>query len=509
MRSRNVIYNVISNLILQIIIIVYGFVVPKIIISNYGSNVNGLVSSITQFLAYISLLDSGFTAVVKSQLYKPIVKKDKRSINSILKAADIFFKRIAYIFIAYIVFLAFFYPILVNGSFDYWSTFLLVIILSISSFAEYYFGMVFKIFLQTDQKSYIISIIQIVMYILIILATIILSKYNISIHMLKLFTGFIFVLRPIVQNLYVKRKYNININSGDGDYKIKNKWDGLAQHIASVIHNNTDITILTFCGALRNVSVYSVYSMVVRGVKSLMQAFSNGIDSTFGNMLASNEINNLRMKFNIYETLYNMVSSILFTCTIILIVPFVSIYTNGIKDANYIRHTFGLLIVISEYIWSIRQPYNELIKAAGHFKETRIGAWIECITNIIISVLLVRKYGLVGVAIGTIFAMSIRTIEFIYHANKYIIKRSIWISLKKIMLLVIGTVIIVVTVNCFTKFKYNSYIDWITNSIVVFALSSIIILTLNSIFYRNDIQLLFYKFKEIKNKKESDLSERF
>lgn len=43
---------------MQITILICGFVVPKLIITNFGSNVNGLISSITQFLAYISLLES-------------------------------------------------------------------------------------------------------------------------------------------------------------------------------------------------------------------------------------------------------------------------------------------------------------------------------------------------------------------------------------------------------------------------------------------------------------------
>ena len=72
MRSKKAIYNIITSIILQLIMIVYGFVVPKIIINNFGSDVNGLVSSITQFLAYITLLESGFGPVVKSALYKPI-----------------------------------------------------------------------------------------------------------------------------------------------------------------------------------------------------------------------------------------------------------------------------------------------------------------------------------------------------------------------------------------------------------------------------------------------------
>ena len=85
MRSRKTLLNITSNLLLQIIIVLYGFIVPKIIINLFGSNVNGLISSITQFLSYIILFESGFGPVLKSILYKPIAKKDKNTIESILK----------------------------------------------------------------------------------------------------------------------------------------------------------------------------------------------------------------------------------------------------------------------------------------------------------------------------------------------------------------------------------------------------------------------------------------
>ena len=148
--------------------------------------------------------------------------------------------------------------------------------------------MTYKLFLQSDQKTYVISVIQIVTYLLSIAIIVIGSLFNVSIQFLKILSSFAFLLRPIIQNIYVKKKYSINLN-GDSTYKIKNKWDGLSQHIASVIHSNTDITILTFFSKMSEISVYSVYNLVVSGIKKMVQVFSSGIDSTFGDMLTKGE----------------------------------------------------------------------------------------------------------------------------------------------------------------------------------------------------------------------------
>ena len=504
MRSKKALYNISTSLLLQIIVILYGFIVPKIIISSFGSSVNGLISSITQFLAYITLLESGFGPVVKAALYKPIANKDYNTIANILKTTEKFFRTLAVLFLVYIVILCFIYPLLLSKDFGWLYTSSLIIIIGISTFAEYFFGMTYRLYLQAEQKTYVISIIQIVSYIISIVLVVMLAKMEASIQIIKLSSGAIFVLRPLLQNYYVKKKYSINFEKANNKFELKQKWDGLAQHIAAVIHGNTDITVLTIFVSLAEVSVYSVYYLVVKGIKSIIQAFTGGIDATFGDMIAKKEKANLNTKFSMYEVLYNTISTVAFTCAIVLIVPFISVYTKGVTDANYIRYAFGTLLVISEYIWAIRLPYSSITLAAGHFKETRIGAWVECISNIVISVILVNRFGLIGVTIGTIVAMTIRTIEFIYHTNKYILDRSIWESIKKIILVIVETLIIVFICRYLPFVENISYINWIINAIMVATVASIVTLSLNFIFFRNEFKEVIIIIKDIFSKKRKN-----
>lgn len=505
MRSKKAVYNIILNVVLQIIIIIYGFIIPKIIISNFGSNVNGLVSSITQFLAYIVLLESGFGPVVTSALYKPIAQKNDRDIINILRTSEKFFRSISLIFILYMIVLCFVFPLIINNNFDNIFTVSLIIIIGVTTFFEYFFGMTYKLFLKANQELYFISIIQIITYIISVIVIIILAKCGFGIHMIKLASGLIFIIRPILLNYYVKKKYKLDLNNSDSNYKLKQKWDGLAQHIAAVIHGNTDITILTFFTTLAEVSVYSVYYLVIKGIKSLIQSITGGLDATFGDIIAKNEKVNLNKRFEMYEVLFNSLSTIVFTCAILLIVPFISIYTKGVTDANYIRHTFGVLIVISEYIWAIRLPYGSITLAAGHFKETRNGAWIECLTNILISIILVWKYGIIGVTIGTIVAMTIRTIEFVYHSNKYILNRSIWKSIQKILLIVIETIIIVFICKYLPLKENINYLNWIINALMIFGVSSLITLTINYIFFKNEFKEIMNIFKRLLKKRQKGI----
>lgn len=500
MRSKKALKNIISNLMFQITVIICNFIIPILTIKTFGSNVNGLVSSITQFLTYISLLDSGFGVVIRSYLYKPIANKNKEEIENILYASNKFFKILASIFVVYIIVLCLIYPIVVNSSFDKWFTVSLILILSLSTFFEYFFGMSYKLFLQADQKTYVISNIQTIVTILNAIIVVILINLNFSVQIVKLGAAMIFIARPIVQNIYVKKKYHITFENVDKNYKIAKKWDGFAQHIAAIIHNNTDTAVLSFF-SLVEVSVYSVYYLVIRAVKNISNSFVSGIDASFGDMMAKGEHEQLNKSFKTYEVFYFTIMTIMFICTYVLITPFVSVYTRNVFDADYFRPVFGYLLVISEFIYEIRLPYSGLVLAAGHFKETKLGAWLEAIVNIVLSVILVYKFGLIGVAIGTIVAMMIRTIEMVYHSSKYLLKRSYMVSIKMYIIMILEFVISILICQFLPDLQGISYLSWIIKALMVFGVTMVIVLGINFFVYREERNNLKNMLKKIFKRK--------
>ena len=499
MRGKKVLKNIIISLILQIVVAICGFIAPRLIIQNYGSNVNGLISSIAQFLAYITLLEAGIGPVVKAVLYKPIANKDNKQIANILKASEKFFKTISYIFIVYIIVLCIAFPIITSNQFNAWYTISLVLIISISTFAEYYFGMTYRLYLQAEQQTYITSGIQIISTILNTIAIVVLIKLGANIQIVKLASAVIFVLRPILQNIYVKKKYSINFKDADNNYKLEQKWDGLAQHIAAVIHSNTDVAMLTFFSTLKEVSVYSVYMLVYNGIKNLVQAFTNGIDASFGDMIAKGEKEKLKENFSTYEFIYYTVITIIIACTTILVNPFIKIYTSDITDTSYIRPIFVYVITSAYFALFIRMLYSSITLAAGHFKETKKGAWVEAIINIGISVILVFKFGIVGVAIGTLIATTIRMIEFIYHTSKYITQIPIIDSAKKLILSMIEIILIVILS---TKIEIpfenaQNYIQWIIYAIEVLMVTGVSVTLLNILLNKKDFKTFINKCKNI------------
>lgn len=421
MRLKKLKLNTISSVLYQVVAVICGFVLPRLIIINYGSTVNGLASSISQFLSVISFLELGMGAVVQSSLYRPLAEKDDLQISKIVTSANRFFRRIAIILAVYILVLLFVYPTFINREFSWLYTALLILAISISYFAQYYFGVVDRLLLTADQRGYIQYTAQAITLLANTVFCAILMKGNVSIQVVKLVTSIVYLIRPFVLRLYVNRHYAINRNEWYDEEPISQKWNGVAQHIAACVLDGTDTIVLTLFSTLENVSIYSVYFLVVNGVKQLVLVMMNGVQSLMGELLAKNENDNLKSFFGYFEWILHNAVVLIFGCMGVLILPFIQIYTSAANDVNYYQPLFAFLIVLANAAHCLRLPYNMLILAAGHYKQTQWNYITAMLINIFISVIAVVKWGLIGVALGTLIAMMYQTVWMaVYDSNNII-----------------------------------------------------------------------------------------
>lgn len=489
-RKQRLLKNTISSFVYQISAIVFGFILPHILIEAYGSDVNGLVNSVKQFLSMITFLELGVGAVVQSSLYKPLAEHDDVTASQIYKSAGKFFRVLGTILLAYVIVLVFIYPKFVKENFSPLYSAILIIAMSISSFSQYYFGLVNQLLVTADQKGYIQYTAQALTLLLSTISSYVLVKNGFSIHVVMFTTSFIYLLRPIFLRLYINKHYNIDRKITYTEEPIKQKWNGIAQHVAAVVLDNTDIVVLTVMSSLANVSVYYVYNLVVFGIKTLFMTLTNGIQSLLGEIWARNNVEELRKTFDWTEWVINTGTTLVFGCTSILLVPFIKVYTNGVNDANYIVPVFASFITLANAMHCLRLPYHIMIKATGYYKQTQRSYTIAAIINVIISVVAVHKLGLVGVAVGTLIAMLYQTVwmavynskHFIYWPFKHFVKHIIVDGL---------TVVIGVLLTCRIHLSNISYLSWAVMALEVFVIWCIVVCVVNLIFYPDKIKSIF------------------
>lgn len=500
LRTKKLARNTMSSMIYQVMTIGCGFILPRLMLSCYGSEVNGIVNSITQFLQIVAFLDLGVGAVVQSSLYKPLANNDTQQISRVVKSATRFFRNLAKILLVYVVGLILVYPYLANQQFGFGYTAALIIAMSISSFAQYYFGIVNRLLLLADQRGYIQYDIQTITLILNTIACAVLMRWNVSIQLVKLTTSLIYLLRPIGLNCYVKKNYKIDMDITYVDEPIKQKWNGVAQHIAAVILDGTDSIVLTIFSTLSSVSIYSVYNLVAFGVKQLFVSMTNGIQSLMGELWAKEEINELESFFDWVEWTIHTGVVYVFGCTSALIVPFISVYTKGITDANYIQPVFGVILVVANAVCCLRIPYILMILASGSYKQTQNNYIIAAILNIGLSILLVRKFGLIGVSIGTLASMVYQTVWTALYNEKHLIKRSISFFIKQVFVDFCGAFVIFVLNKLLGQYISTNYLEWCWYAVKVALVFLVFEVAINYVFYKEKMKKLTGKILLVSKK---------
>ncbi len=492
-RTQKLKWNTVSSLGYQITNIICNFILPRLILEAYGSEVNGLVNSIIQFLQVIGFLELGVGSVVQSALYKPLAGKNTEEISRVVASAQRFFRKLACILAGYVAVLICVYPWIAGQEFGWTSTGFLIFAISISSFAQYYFGLVDSLLLTADQRGYIQYATQIGTLVLNTAACALLIRLGAGIHAVKLTTSLIFLLRPVVFRLYTARRYRLNRRIKYDGEPIRQKWNGVAQHIAAVVLDGTDIVVLTVLSTLSNVSVYSVYHLVISGVKGLFLSLTNGIKALIGELWAKQELTALERTFGWFEWVLHTGTVFVFGCTGLLLVPFVRVYTNGVTDVAYIQPLFAILLTLANACHSIRLPYSVMILAGGHYKQTQHSYIIAAVLNVVLSVTLVFWFGLVGVAIGTLVAMVYQTVWMAWYISRNLNRWPFKRFLKQVMVDAI-TVLAAVAATGYIKLAAVNYLAWVWMAVQVTGIWLAVILAVNLIFYRRQLREIAGRF---------------
>lgn len=487
MRINRVSKNLATALLLQVVTVICGFILPRFILKNFGSAYNGIINSVNQFLSCVTLLRAGVGGVTRAALYKTLAANDREKTAAIVRATEIFMRKIAVIFSVLLVVFAAVYPLFVAEAFDWFFSFSLVLVLGISVVVQYAFGITNQMLLHADQRLYVYNILQTLAVITNTALTVLLVTCGCGIHIAKLGSAVAFSITPVLMHLYVRKNYRLDRKIQPDHGAIGQRWDAFAHQLAAFIHTNTDIMVLTVFTDLLQVSVYAVYNLIVSGVNQMIQVCATAMESMLGSILARQDAKGLDRNVELYEFIINILCTVLYCCVAILIVPFVMIYTAKITDVDYFQPLLGYLMCISAFLSGIRLPYQNVIEAGGHFKQTKLDAILEAALNVTLSVLLVWQLGIVGVVIGTVVAMLYRTVRYAIYASRHILRRPLGVFLKRIAvsLAAAGLVMGIYFLTNIGQYllRASNYLQWAGAAALVLLAVTVVVLTVNFVCY--------------------------
>lgn len=215
--------------------------------------------------------------------------------------------------------------------------------------------------------------------------------------------------------------------------------------------------------------------------------------------MAKGEKEHLKKRFLEIEWLIMAGSSAVFSVTAVMLTPFVMLYTKKIDDVDYNRYFFGIIMISVHMLSVVRIPFQQVVEAAGHFKQTRTGAILEVVFNIMFSLLFAYYFGIVGVLLGTAVAAIIRTTQFGVYACKKIINVSIWHMLKNYVVYFGLSALMIIAGRFLISDLMNSYLQWIYTAFIVFLGAIVIIVIFSLLFnYRQFEGLVLQAYKRRK-----------
>ena len=425
-KSKKVVKNFYVGVLSQAVTVILGIVIPKLLIVSYGSEVNGLLSSVRQIFVYVALLEAGIGTASLQALYAPIAAEDHKRTSEIMAATDRYYKRTGLLYGAAVILLAVIYPIVVHSSIETPVIIAVIIFQGASGVINYFFQGKYTILLRVDGRGFVTTKASMVVSILAKFAQIglILSGFNVVAVQFAHFS--INLLQMLYITWYVKKHYAWLDLKTTPDYKALAQSKNVIIHqVSGLIFNNTDIVLLTLVCGLKVVSIYSLYSLIISCVSNVIDTICSSVEFALGQAFNSNREYFLKIQ-EVYETYYLCIAFAFFTITLIMFPSFIHIYSRGITDANYVDKYLPILFVALNVLMYARRTSSQIINFAGHFKQTQWRSVLESIINLSTSLVLVRRIGIYGVLIGTIVALLYRTNDIIIYANCNILRRKPW-----------------------------------------------------------------------------------
>ncbi len=491
-RNKHSILNAMAAIALTLVNGLLGIVVTRFVIARFGSDFNGLNSTAQQIVNVLLVLEGGFTLASNVALFAPLTAGQTEVMNGILVATRSKFRKIGTLFLGVGALIAVGYSFAVNSGLPTEFVFTLVLMTVAPAAFNLYYATTYRVLLQTQQKEYVIS--------LITMLTIGLG-HGTNIVMILLggpmwAVRFITMLFALGNSLliagYTKRKNPfINFKETPRPEMIRGTGAVMVQKITGVIYNASPIVFLSISptGGTALASVYAVYNNVFTMIKSLLHGVIDAPRHGFGQMLTERKREDVWPTFAQYEYIAFFAVYLLLTTACALILPFISIYTAGIADANYYDPVIAIMMVLIAVLEMLHIPSGHLINMAGHFKTSRNFQMISCAVLVLgmsVGGSVWGVYGMLGTLLAVALLLAILEMGYVHI---YFFHGKL-LTLAKLLLPLLVAGVAVCCVEMTLQLPIHGYLLFAVYACILACVNALIGLAIGMLFNRKELLAL-------------------
>ena len=492
MRIENSLKNFSSGLAINLVNSILTFFSRTIFIRVLGTSYLGVNGLLTNVLSMLSLAELGVGTAINFSLYKPVAEGDNEKIALLMN----FYKKI-YRWIGLLVFcvgliLMMFLDVIIKNPGDVKNLKLIFIIYLVNT--AYSYLMSYKnTLLSANQKDYLLASANIIFNILTIvtqiLVLLIAKNYIMYLltNMLMLFIQRLYINNKITK-MYplLKEKMTEKLPKEDLKAIIKNVKAMMFHKIGDYCINGTDNIIMSAFISVSIVGLYSNYLMIITTVDGIIVMFFNSMTASLGNLIATESD---EKKIEIFEVI-NFIGFWLFgfatICFYNLLNPFIELW---IGKEFLIASSILIIVLLNYYLTGMRVPIYAVKAAAGIYDEDKYTPLIQSVVNLVLSIVLVQRWGLAGVFMGTLVSSIVLPfLQRPYIVCKYAFKTSSKRYFIKYSQYLITIILITLLVSKIlnTFFLEGTVINFIIRMLICTVIPNIVFL------------LLFRKTKEFK-----------
>lgn len=455
--------NISYSFVGQFVSLALGIVIPRLVIVSYGSEVNGLLSSIKQVMTYFALLEAGLGSAAVQALYKPISQNNQDGINAIVSATNRSYKKIGYTYLALVVGLSFAYPLIAHSEMNYWFIWILVLINGMPGVINFLFQGKLRMLIQAEGDGYVLTNLSTVITVVTSIMKIVMLLMELNIVFIQLMYCGTSLVQMVFVYRYVRKHYPwLDLQHEPNFDALKGRNSAFIHEICGLVTNSTDVMLLTIFCDLTAVSIYSVYNMIFNLVYNVVSSINSNVQFILGQAFYKGKAYYCAV-IDVYETFYICFASAMMVVTYRLITPFLMLYTAG-ADADYVANSFAITFFLVKILHAFKMISITTGSVSGHFQGTQWHAAGEAAINLVVSILSVNRYGMVGVLFGTIVSFMFRLVAATIYSNRKILNRSCWHTVKTTVVNAAAILIV-----C----RVTSSMNWISQSYFGFFLRAI------------------------------------
>lgn len=482
---RRLTVNIISSVVYRASVLLTGLIIQQKILTVFGSDINGLTSGVSQLLSFLALVEAGIGAATIQALHKPLAENDTNQTNSVLASGKQLYTKAGMLFSLGLLVLSAIMALVLHSQLSAALVAAVTLVSGASTVISYTFCGKYSALLISDCRSGVIYITDTAVTLAscavrLIIVSVCGDKINdIAVIAIQAVPAVGAVFRCLVFGTYVKYRYpELNYRAKPTSDFSGNRRSALIHQLTATVVTHTDIALLTLTASLKSVSLYSVYNYIYSSIYTVLNTvFSQAILGYFGKStaLGQEEYNKRYVKF---EAVYTAILYYILTLALALTLPFIRLYTNGVTDIEYIDPKLALLFFVITLISLVRLPMIVTVTAYGHFKQTQNGAIIECIINIVASLLLFPCLGIYGLLLGTLCSYIFRTQDMIRYTYKTFGLRYSDLFKANIGNITASIAVTLITLVLFPITACN-WLDWCFKAVLTALLSAVLFVLAN------------------------------